>query len=122
MKTPLSFDWAGMIRAMLQHGVPRQDIAGGALNERMLHHYQRGAQPMHWRGELILAQWCKAFGKPRSDAPTMTLTTHRHRVDRRLQPEEGPRVQSLPQWPPAPQPAVKPRKKPGPKPKARVEA
>lgn len=118
MKSILSYDWASMIRAMLEKGVPRQDIAGGALNERMLHHYQRGAQPMHWRGELILAQWCKAFELPRTDAPTMALTTHRHRVDRRLRPDDGPKVQYLPQWPASP--SVKMRKKPGPKPKVRV--
>lgn len=118
----VSFDWATIIDQLVTAGLSREDINGGMLTDKMLAHYRKGVQPLHWRGERIILLWCKTTGLPRDQAPTKEVIRG-HRVDRRLIP--GPRLQALPQWPPVvqvPQPAVKMRKKPGPKPKARVAA
>ena len=114
-----SYDWAAMIQQLIDAGRSHSDISGGMLTDKMIFHYRRGVQPLHWRGEMILNSWCAQFQKDRAQAP-MRDVERGHRVDRRE--VGGPQVQYLPQWPVAAPVAVKIRKKPGPKPKARVEA
>ena len=99
----MAYDWAAMLMQLLDHGMRPAEIYAGALTDKMLYAYRRGAQPLHWRGERILEFWCRTFGKARGDAPVCEVVRG-HRVERRLVP--GPRVQSLPQWPPAAPPSV----------------
>lgn len=79
------------------------------LTARMLLHYRHGAQPPHWRGEGLIAMWCDKTGMKREDLPQMKLIRG-HRAKDRTEPV-GPRVQSLPQWPPIPPVSVAPVKR-----------
>lgn len=117
MRQPaVSYDWALIVAQLLAAGETLRSIGGAMhlqLTDRMVEHYRRGVQPLHWRGELLLGLWCDRLRKLRDDAPTCEVTRG-HRARRDLVP--GPRVQSLPAWPPAAPSAVAPlRKKPGPK-------
>ena len=113
-----SFDWAAMIEELILVGMTRSEINGGMLTDKMLSHYRRGVQPLHWRGERIITIWCERTGRGRDEAPTREVERGT-RVDRR--PDQGPQIQNLPRWP-APAQSVPMRKKPGPKPKVRVAA
>ncbi len=116
----MSFNWAEIVEQLLDAGVKASSINGGQITHRVIHHYRRGVQPLHWRGEMMIAAWCAHFGKAKDEAPQCPVVRG-HRVDRRLDP--GPRIDSLPQWPVAVPMSVKPlRKKPGPKPKIREAA
>lgn len=108
MSTAVSFDWATIVEELLAAGIKPSSINGGQITHRIIHHYRRGVQPLHWRGEMMLAAWCEHFKKAKNEAPTCPVVRG-HRVDRRLDP--GPRVQSLPQWPSAPAESVKPIKR-----------
>lgn len=95
-------DWGAMIDDMLCRGLSLRDVGksmGCEITTRMLHHYRVGVQPLHWRGEGLIALWCKTTGQQRGEAPTMELVRG-HRVDRN-RVEAGPRVESLPDWPAA---------------------
>lgn len=116
-----SYDFGAIIRDLLHHGVERKciNVAGGNLTDRMLDHYMRGSQPLHWRGEGILQLWCKSLKREANTAPVCEVLRG-HRASRTL--VVGPRVQSLPAWPVAvPVSVAQVRKKPGPKPKVRAE-
>lgn len=102
-----SFDWAAMIEELILDGMTRSEINGGMLTDKMLSHYRRGVQPLHWRGERIITIWCARLGRERGQAPTRDVDRGT-RVDRR--PDAGPQVQSLPRWPVAAQ-SVPMRKK-----------
>lgn len=123
--TGQAFDWAAMIEQLLTLGMSERGIGRvmqSELTRRMIEAYRRGAQPLHWRGELLVRLWCTETKKDRAAAPRCDVVRG-HRVDRR-HIITGPQIQSLPQWPvAAPVPAAPAlRKKPGPKPKVRVEA
>lgn len=93
-------DWAEMIEQLKGRGLSTRDISnamGADITDRMLNHYRAGTQPMHWRGEGLIALWCKTLELERSDLPLMLLVRG-HRVDRN-RVEEGPRLQRLPSWP-----------------------
>lgn len=78
------------------------------LTERMLKHYAAGAQPAHWRGELLIALWIDKTGKKREGLP-MCAIIRGHRAVRKEQ-DEAPRMQNLPQWPPVKKAKSKARK------------
>ena len=118
MSQAMSFDWATIVEQLLAAGVTALNINGGQITPRVIYHYRRGVQPLHWRGEMMLTVWAKHFSKTRDEAPMCPLIRG-HRVDRRLVP--GPKLQALPQWPVAVPVSVPPlRKKPGPKPKVKT--
>lgn len=117
-------DWAAMILKIRSTGLTFGEI-GEAMNsiltERMLKHYATGAQPAHWRGELLITLWCKRTGNAREAVPMCDLIRG-HRAMRR-EPEQGPRLQNLPQWPAVPnvKSSVTPKAKPGRKAKTVAE-
>lgn len=121
-----SYDWAALIDQLMAAGVSTRLIGAAMecmLTDRMIHHYRRGVQPLHWRGELLLTFWAQRMGLDREAAPTCSVVRG-HRVENRT--DTGPRVQSLPAWPVVVPvscaPGVTLRKKPGPKPKMRAAA
>jgi len=106
-----SYDWAAMIEQLLGLGLSERGIGRvmqSELTRRMIEAYRRGAQPLHWRGELLMRLWCDETKQERTAAPVCQVVRG-HRVDRRE--VTGPQVQSLPQWPPAVPVAVKPVKR-----------
>lgn len=109
MTAPTSYDWAAIVEQLLELGLKPSAINGAEyITHRLIAHYRRGVQPLHWRGEKMLTAWCAAFGLPRDKAP-VCVVVRGHRVDRRLDP--GPRCQGLPQWPVAAPVSVKPVKR-----------
>lgn len=107
----VSYDWAGMIHELVTAGVSEYAIGqamSSCLTKRMIEFYRRGAQPLYWRGQMLLAFWCATTGKRAEQAPTCEVVRG-HRVDRRQ--VLGPRVQALPQWPTNPPLTVAPLRK-----------
>lgn len=98
-------DWALMIHQLLEGGLTTRKIGDAmsfVLTNRMVRHYQLGVQPLHFRGEALIALWCSTLKRERGDLPTMELSRG-HRVDNRerTQALQAP-VVNLPAWPPAP--------------------
>ena len=63
------------------------------LTESMLRYYRAGAEPAHWRGNLLLTFWCKVTGKRMDDRPMMDVVRG-HRADKRIRPSH-PSMQKL---------------------------
>lgn len=100
-QTITTYDWAEMIVQLRACGQTDDQIAKAMetpMTRRMVTAYRNGAQPLYYRGSLLLAAWCRITGKPEAEAPRAEVIRG-HRVDRRL--IVGPQVKSLPQWPPA---------------------
>lgn len=94
-------DVAQMIDDLLALKISTTEIAEcmcGVVNTRIIHHYRRGKQPLHWRGENLVNMWIERTGRTRESMPMMLLDRGRRR-DVEETPT-GPRVQSLPNWPP----------------------
>jgi hypothetical protein len=105
-------DWGLMIEQLIHRGMTAKQIGdamSSVLTVRMIDHYRSGVQPIHFRGEALITLWCKTL-KAQRDALPMAELVRGHRVANR-NVQTGPRVQSVPDWPPAPQPSVKPRRK-----------
>lgn len=65
-------DWSEIIFDLKRMGMSHSDICssmGRRVTESMIRQYMAGAQPMHWRGELLIELWRKKTGRPREDAP-----------------------------------------------------
>ena len=95
----LAINWAQILDDLRAHGVARDEIhfaIGAQLTHNMIRHYRRGVQPLHWRGERLLALWCSKTHKARDSAPTQEIERG-HRVAKRT--ALGPRLQLLPAWP-----------------------
>lgn len=117
-------NWAEMIidlRRLMMTFYEIGQAMDSVLTERMLKHYAAGAQPAHWRGELLIALWINKTNKKREDLP-MCAVIRGHRAVRK-EVEQGPRLQNLPQWPAVKNVIsnVKPKGKPGRKPKTVAE-
>jgi len=113
MKITQAPDWASMILDLRKKQMTFAEIGkamDSVLTERMLKHYAAGAQPAHWRGELLIKLWCVTIGKKREDLPTCDIVRGHRAV--RKEPEQGPRLQNLPQWPLVPKVKAKPSRKP----------
>ena len=109
-----SYDWARMIDQLVSLGMSECQIGRAmqsALTRRMMEFYRKGAQPLYWRGALLVSLWCDKTGQPEGAAPVCEVTRGHRSTSRRMQ-VPGPRLQSLPNWPPPKEP-----KKPGPKPR-----
>lgn len=84
---------------------------GAQFTDRMLWHYQRGTQPLYWRGQALIVHWCESMGKTAAELPVQNVP-YQYRVPKR----EGRDLEvNLPKWPPSPQPSVKPIKRGRPK-------
>lgn len=95
-----SYDWAAMIEQLLTLGLSERAIGRtmqSELTRRMIEAYRRGAQPLHWRGELLMRLWCTETKQERAKAPLCEVVRG-HRVANRS--VTGPQIQALPQWPP----------------------
>lgn len=107
----LAPDWAAMILDLRRLSMTFSEIGKAmesVLTERMLKHYAAGAQPAHWRGELLIALWINKTGKKREELP-MCAVIRGHRAVRK-EVEQGPRLQNLPPFPPAKKAKSKARK------------
>ena len=103
-------DWAAVINALLERGLTMRAVGDAMqlqLTARMLQHYESGVQPAHFRGEGLIALWCRTTGEGRDNLPTCDLVRG-HRVERNREPDASPRLQELPHWPAAAPVAVKP--------------
>lgn len=66
-------DWFQLITDLMQAGIPMRKIGEtmglSQLTGQMLRHYRAGVEPLHWRGEALVAFWCKTTGHPREQRP-----------------------------------------------------
>jgi hypothetical protein len=126
-------DWFRLITDLMQAGIPMrkigQEMGMAQLTGPMLRHYRAGVEPLHWRGEALVAFWCLTTGQPRDGRP-MRDKGGRYKAAivgvRPSHPSKTGIVAAAPAVAPtmsaasAPVPAVVPaRRKPGPKPGAR---
>lgn len=114
-------DWASMIEALEKHGVARRTIGARMcleVSDKMVLAYKRGSQPAAFRGLGLIALWSETFGERPCPMAELMITPR----ERRAEPYTGPRIMSLPQWPPAAPVAVKPVKRGRPKKSAAVTA
>lgn len=100
MATPTTLDWGLMVEQLLAHGVTRSQVHAGLMSDRIVAHYAKGVEPLHWRGERILSLWCKTLGKSRDEAPTRPVVFG-HRAERGSK-DRSPKALNLPAWPPLP--------------------
>lgn len=101
-------DWAKMIEQLERHGVARRTIGARMcidMTDRMLIAYKRGSQPAAFRGLGLIDLWRETFGATYPCPMAELMVTPR---ERRAEPYTGPRIMSLPQWPPVAPVAVKP--------------
>lgn len=115
-KEQLTPDWAVMLDELMAQGVTVRDIKqalGVEVNNRIIWHYKNGSQPLHWRGEALITLYCTALARTREELPTMRLVRG-HRVKENRE-QTGPRLQSLPVWPPIAPVSVAPIKRGRPK-------
>lgn len=97
-------DWPLMIDQLVEQGSTLRDIGTAMhtcmLTNQMLRAYRAGVQPLHYRGEALVALWCEKLGKKRDDLP-MALVVRGHRVQHNRELPAGPQQHAaLPQWPP----------------------
>ena len=68
----------------------------------MVSYYAQGVQPLHWRGEAIVAMWLRVTGRQREQLPMTTICVDKGRAQRsRRTPEPLSDVQ-VPVFPVAP--------------------
>ena len=113
VKKPTSPDWRTVLDDLFGAGITRIAIGqamGLQLCDRLIKAYRvDGTQPAYWRGDGLLTLWCTTMDKTRDQVP-MAEVIRGHRVGRGVV-QSGPRLQSLPQWPPAAPAAVSPIKR-----------
>jgi hypothetical protein len=93
-------DWGRLIAEVVASGLTHADVGirmGAVLTQRMLRHYAIGVQPLHFRGEALIVLWCERLARARTDLP-MVQVQRGHRASRTV--IAGPKLQSLPDWPP----------------------
>lgn len=84
--TPRDFDWSELIFDLKRTGMDHGEICGalnGCVSESALRTYIAGAQPGHWRGEMLLMLWSTKTGKRREQAPTRPAPL-RHQAGARI--------------------------------------
>jgi hypothetical protein len=104
MKKPQTApDWALMIEQLAATGLTPAAIGRAmstcVLTNQMLRAYRMGVQPLHFRGEALIALWCVTLERHRDDLPMAELIRG-HRVATNRQPAAAPQVINLPAWPP----------------------
>ena len=124
-KAVLAPDWAQIIEGLRASGYSNGDIGRATqsqLTNRMVSYYAAGVQPLHWRGEVMIALWLKATGATREQLPTQQIVAVKGRAGRQRRLRQPFEVISLPAWPPvATAPADPPKKRRGRPPKVRHE-
>lgn len=69
-------DWGQLIADVVGTGLSHGDIGsrmGAMLTTRMLRHYAEGVQPVHFRGEALIALWCERMKSERAELPTLAV-------------------------------------------------
>jgi hypothetical protein len=96
-------DWHQVLDQLMHAGLSRRDISqriGCDLTLRMIAHYKNGAQPLHYRGEALIAFWCETLQRTRDQLPVAAVVRG-HRVNFNRDPNNAPQMRApLPQWPP----------------------
>jgi len=86
---PRKTDWFAVITELqTKHGIAMLRIGKAmelALTESMLRAYRAGAEPAHWRGNLLLLFWCEVTGKHADQRPMMDVIRG-HRAAGRIRP------------------------------------
>lgn len=76
------------------------------LSERMVQAYYSGdREPLTFRGLALLRLWSARTGQPMEAVPMVPVVRGHRRA--RQPVDRSPQMQSLPAWPPAPQPSVR---------------
>ena len=90
-------DWGQLISDLIDDGLSQREIGlrmGVELTGRMIGHYARGVQPVHFRGEALIDLWCEQLEKKRCELPTLEMERHRgHRATRRER-DLSPKIQN----------------------------
>lgn len=76
--------WGLLIEQLVSKGLTHAAISarmGAMLTSRMLRAYADGAQPVHFRGEALIALWCETLKAKREDMP-MLAVDRGHRASR----------------------------------------
>lgn len=67
---PQSVDWFTVLWDIIQHGHNLSDIdRQTGIYRNTLRRYLEGAQPPHWRGELLIGMWCEVCKRGRDQLP-----------------------------------------------------
>lgn len=69
--------WGKLIEDIVATGMPLADVGkrmGAMLTTRMLRAYVDGAQPVHFRGEALIALWCERLKATREELPLLDVT------------------------------------------------
>ena len=95
-------DWALIISAIREALSPQELALRSAemdVSARLMRHYEQGGEPNYPRGEAIVTLWVEVTGRPREAMPLRDFQRG-HRAERRER-SAAPRLQHLPDWPPA---------------------
>ena len=108
-KTAPAPDWEQIIAQLCARGLTYGDISRETrsyLTNRMVSYYAQGVQPLHWRGEAMIALWIRSTGSTRDQLPMTTISVAKGRAMRARsaeRPREPEPVIEVPVFP-VPQP------------------
>lgn len=89
--------WGQLIAQLVAGGLSHATIGqrmGAMLTSRMLRAYTDGAQPVHFRGEALIALWCETLKLKREDVP-MVAVERGHRAARPKVADLSPRMANV---------------------------
>lgn len=79
-------NWAAIIDDMRDAGLSGHEIGRAMccqLTDRMISYYAQGVQPLHWRGEAMIALWQATTGRTREMLPMHEIDKGASRIKRR---------------------------------------
>lgn len=89
--------WGVLIEQIVAAGLTHAVIGermGAMLTSRMLRAYADGAQPVHFRGEALIALWCATLKRAREDMPMLPVERG-HRASRPKIADLSPRMANV---------------------------
>jgi len=89
--------WGQLIEQLVAGGLTHATIGermGAMLTSRMLRAYADGAQPVHFRGEALIALWCETLKRTREDMP-MVAVERGHRAARPKVADLSPKMANV---------------------------
>lgn len=69
-------DWGKLISDVVETGLTHTEIGirmGAMLSASMVRKYSTGVQPVHFRGEALIALWCERRGEEREALPMLEV-------------------------------------------------